>query len=465
MRIVILGILLVVGALAQTPPSAITATTTNPTGTCGVNQGRLVGPTGKIRTCQDGIWADVGSSATGTVTSVTIAGTSNQITVTGTCSGTTTINCTHSLSSTLQLPNGATATTQALGDASNKVATDAAIAQAINFVSNAQSVNAATITVLSNTPTYSNGTAGVGATLTAGSNGALTVDGYTVLLSDRVLVKNQASNTQNGVYSLTTLGTGGVPYVLTRTTDYNTPSLINYGGTIPVISGSTLSGTLWYPDVIITTIGTSPITFAQASSGTTPGGGSVKANGNLASGDVVTGAGGKNIQDSGVAIANIPTQASNAASGQIATYTGTNKAIVPATAIPNGVTATTQSAADSSTKVATTAYADAAAAGRTGTIFSGTITLATNSIASTACQTVTDGSVNSVTATNVLSTDTVEVTANGSIKAVVGFTPATTGGLTIAPYPKSGFVNLDVCNWSTGSLTPGAVTVNVRVVR
>ena len=100
-----------------------------------------------------------------------------------------------------------------------------------------------------------------------------------------------------------------------------------------------------------------------------------------------------------------------------------------------------------------------------GLIFSGTITLATSSIGSTACQTVTDGSVNSVTATGVLSTDTAIITPNASIKAITGFVPATTGGLTISPYTKSGFVDVDVCNWSTGSLTPGAVTLNVTVMR
>src|SRR6185312_14610521 len=122
-------------------------------------------------------------------------------------------------SSATAIPNGWTATTQATGDASTNLANDAFVAGVVASINPAVSVQAATVGVLSNTPTYSNGTAGVGATLTAGSNGALTIDGYAVLLNDRVLVKNQASALQNGAYTLTTLGNGGVPYVLTRATD------------------------------------------------------------------------------------------------------------------------------------------------------------------------------------------------------------------------------------------------------
>jgi hypothetical protein len=83
--------------------------------------------------------------------------------------------------------------------------------------------------------------------------------------------------------------------------------------------------------------------------------------GNLAS---FNGTGGGVLQDAGVASANVVTQTSNAASGQVCTYTGTNKICVPATALPNGVTATTQTAADNSTKVATTAYVDSGLSGK-----------------------------------------------------------------------------------------------------
>lgn len=70
--------------------------------------------------------------------------------------------------------------------------------------------------------TYANGTSGVGATLTATSNGVLTVDGVATVLGDRILVKNEATAANDGIYVVTTAGAVGTPYVLTRTTDANT---------------------------------------------------------------------------------------------------------------------------------------------------------------------------------------------------------------------------------------------------
>ena len=101
----------------------------------------------------------------------------------------------------------------------------------------------------------------------------------------------------------------------------------------------------------------------------------------------------------------------------------------------------------------------------TQTIASGALSLARSSIPSALCQTVTAGSVNSAAATGVTSADTIQFTPNGSIKAVTGYVPSTSGGLTIAMYSTAGYVNADVCNQTSGSITPGAVTLNYRVVR
>jgi hypothetical protein len=83
----------------------------------------------------------------------------------------------------------------------------------------AKNVRLVTTAALSPSPTYSNGTSGVGATLTASGNGVLQVDGVNAVLNDRILVKNQADPKQNGIYKVTTAGTISVPYVLTRATD------------------------------------------------------------------------------------------------------------------------------------------------------------------------------------------------------------------------------------------------------
>jgi hypothetical protein len=81
------------------------------------------------------------------------------------------------------------------------------------------SVRAATTTNLS--ANYSNGTNGVGATLTADTNRAFgTLDGVTSWSVTSppmgILVKNQTNAAHNGRYNLTTLGSAGEPWVLTR---------------------------------------------------------------------------------------------------------------------------------------------------------------------------------------------------------------------------------------------------------
>ena len=71
--------------------------------------------------------------------------------------------------------------------------------------------------------TYSNGTSGVGATLTATTAGVFTHDVlYNFSVGDIILVKNQTSTFQNGIYEITTLGNDSTEWVLTRHTSANT---------------------------------------------------------------------------------------------------------------------------------------------------------------------------------------------------------------------------------------------------
>jgi hypothetical protein len=84
-----------------------------------------------------------------------------------------------------------------------------------------QSVVYATAAALP-TNTYNNGASGVGATLTATVNGALTVDGNAVTTSQRILVKNEVASANNGCYTVTSTGSAGTPYILTRATDFDT---------------------------------------------------------------------------------------------------------------------------------------------------------------------------------------------------------------------------------------------------
>ena len=74
--------------------------------------------------------------------------------------------------------------------------------------------------------TYNNGNG----TLTADANGALTIDGVATVANDRVLIKNQASAVQNGIYKVTTIGSGSAAFVLTRSPDADTAAELT-GGT------------------------------------------------------------------------------------------------------------------------------------------------------------------------------------------------------------------------------------------
>jgi hypothetical protein len=128
------------------------------------------------------------------------------------------------------------------------------------------SVAAASNGALPNSPTYNNGSSGVGATLTAGSNGALTIDGYTASTNDRLLVKDQTAGLQNGIYTVTNTGSGSAPYVLTRATDANSSSNLVSGIFTFVERGTTNSGAgfvLTTPNPI--TVGTTALTFTQFS--------------------------------------------------------------------------------------------------------------------------------------------------------------------------------------------------------
>lgn len=108
--------------------------------------------------------------------------------------------------------------------------------------------------------------AGVGATLTnAGAMAAFTVDGYAAALNDRILVKNQTLSQHNGVYTVTTVGSGAVNWVLTRATDYDTPAEIFPGTLVTVVNGTVNATTSWLETATVVTVDTNPVVFVQFS--------------------------------------------------------------------------------------------------------------------------------------------------------------------------------------------------------
>jgi hypothetical protein len=118
--------------------------------------------------------------------------------------------------------------------------------------------------------TYNNGTSGVGATLTnAGAQAALVIDGVTVSTNDRVLVYQQTTQTQNGVYTVTNTGSVSTNWVLTRSDDTDTygpsdPDGLGGGDAFFVQQGMTGAGELYVcNNAGAIVFGTTNITFTQ----------------------------------------------------------------------------------------------------------------------------------------------------------------------------------------------------------
>ena len=152
--------------------------------------------------------------------------------------------------------------------ASNNLATALSIKNYVNSISSGFSVKAATAaaTTANLSATYANGTLGVGATLTNNSTQvAFAVDGYSASTNDRILVKNQSTSAQNGIYTVTTVGSGATNWVLTRATDYNVAADVKPGDLVIAIQGTTQAGSSWLQTATVTTMGTDPITFIQFS--------------------------------------------------------------------------------------------------------------------------------------------------------------------------------------------------------
>jgi hypothetical protein len=171
--------------------------------------------------------------------------------------------------STANITAGTVTTTPSSGnDLVNKTYVDTAVSSGIHFhqpvrVESPINLNA----------TYNNGTAGVGATLTnAGTQAALVIDGVTVATNDRVLVYQQTTQTQNGIYVVTNTGSGSTNWVLTRSTDANTyaaasATALGEGSAVFVQQGATGAGETYVCNTTGTiTFGTTNITFAQISS-------------------------------------------------------------------------------------------------------------------------------------------------------------------------------------------------------
>ena len=144
-------------------------------------------------------------------------------------------------------------------------AQDAATKAYVDSVANGldvkDSVRLATAAALA-AVTYNNGNG----TLTADANGALTIDGVATVANDRVLIKNQASAVQNGIYKVTTIGSGSAAFVLTRSPDADTAAELT-GGTFFFVEEGTANADNGYVATHngTPTFGSTSIAFQQFS--------------------------------------------------------------------------------------------------------------------------------------------------------------------------------------------------------
>lgn len=140
------------------------------------------------------------------------------------------------------------------------LATEGYVINALSQIGTAPCVAATTANL---SVTYSNGTAGVGATLTSTANQVFTLDGVTPAVGARVLIKDQTTALQNGIFTVTNAGSGTVPWVLTRASDFDSPSQMVVGDVIFVATGTINGVTAWMQTASVAAVGTSNITFIK----------------------------------------------------------------------------------------------------------------------------------------------------------------------------------------------------------
>ena len=148
-------------------------------------------------------------------------------------------------------------------DAANKQYVDA-VAEGLHVHEQVHAyVSTALATITGNTVTYDNGSSGVGATLTlttaldlAGGD----LDGDTdITTGDRIIVAGESNAAHNGIYVVTSTT------VLTRATDFDTPTEMAGGDFVWVTHGTTFADTGWVLGEAVTTVGTTAVSFVQFS--------------------------------------------------------------------------------------------------------------------------------------------------------------------------------------------------------
>ena len=99
-------------------------------------------------------------------------------------------------------------------------------------------------------------------TLTANSVGAITIDGVGLDLTDRVLVKDQTTGSENGIYVVTRAGDDSTTFVLQRSDDFNASGEIGAGSYTYIEEGTTHAGQSFTQTAIDPVLDTDDLTFS-----------------------------------------------------------------------------------------------------------------------------------------------------------------------------------------------------------
>jgi len=260
------GVSLALGATDATPAFDLSDATNYPTSslTGTITNSQLAGSIANSKLANDGI--TIGSDDTSLGGTITDLNGLTSVDVDNITLDANTISTTNSNGNLVLSPNGTGSVTVPsgyegrAGFSSDSLVNKTYVDSVANGLDVKASVRVATTANLAGT--YNNGAG----TITAGSNGAISIDGVTLTTNDRVLVKDQSTGAQNGFYKVTTVGSGSAAFVLTRTPDADAASELTAGaftfveeGTANADNGYVLStnGAI--------TLGTTAITFEQFS--------------------------------------------------------------------------------------------------------------------------------------------------------------------------------------------------------
>ena len=230
----------------------------------GVTSTQLAGSIANAKLANDGI--TIGSTDTSLGDTITALAGMTAIAVDNITLDANTISTTNSNGDMILAPNGTGAVNVPSGYESRAGFGDDSLVNKsyVDAVANGLDVKASVkvATTANLAAAYNNGAG----TLTASSNGAIAVDGVTLSVGDRVLVKDQSTAAQNGFYKVTATGSGGAAFVLTRTPDADAASELT-GGAFTFVEEGTANADNGY--VLTTngtpTLGTTNITFEQFS--------------------------------------------------------------------------------------------------------------------------------------------------------------------------------------------------------